>query len=263
MVVTSDRSSPAVLSTELLTIASDAAKAGGTLLRSRGRGQYAGAGFGQRDIKLEEDRLSEGCIVEYLRARSNLPILSEESGWRFGKAAKAEPFWAVDPLDGSFNYYRGIPLCCTSVALCHGLQPVLGAVYDFNRDELFTGGPDFGVFVNGNPVPLAIARTEILATGFPVRGDHGEGAVCAIVAQTARFKKIRMLGTAALSLAWLAAGRIDGYEEHGIMLWDVAAGVALALGGGHKATLEGVSPETPLDVHVAPRIAFNSGLSER
>ena len=239
---------------DMLTLATGAAKAGGAVLRARGHGTYVGAGIGERDIKLTEDKLSEDSITAYLHERSALPILSEEAGWRFGRATGTQYYWVVDPLDGSFNYYRGIPLCCTSIALCVGLQPILGAIYDFNREELFAGGQDLGVTVNGERVTTTGARAEILATGFPVRGDHGEGAARAIAAQTASWKKIRMLGSAALSLAWVAAGRIDGYEEHGIMLWDVAAGVAISLGSGHSATLEGSSPENPLDVRVTARV---------
>jgi myo-inositol-1(or 4)-monophosphatase len=239
---------------DLLDIAIGAARAGGALLRERGHGSYAGAGIGARDIKLAEDKLSEDCIIAYLRERSDLSVLSEEGGWRFGGASDTGPYWVVDPLDGSFNYYRGIPLCCTSVALCSGMQPLLGAIYDFNRDELFAGGQNLGVTVNGTQVAGIAARSEILATGFPVRGNHDESAVRAIVAQTASWKKIRMLGSAALSLAWVAAGRIDGYEERGIMLWDVAAGIALSQANGYTATIDGSAADEPLDVRVSARV---------
>jgi myo-inositol-1(or 4)-monophosphatase len=258
-----NRSSSGASLSDLLSIAADAAAAGGALLRARGRGSYVGAGIGERDIKLAEDKLSEDCIVACLRERSDLPILSEEAGWRFGRATGVERFWVVDPLDGSFNYFRGVPLCCTSVALCSDLHPILGAICDFNRDELFAGGPGLGVTVNGEPVAAVAARAEMLATGFPVRGDHGETAARAIAAQTRSWKKIRMLGSAALSLAWVATGRIDGYEEHGIMLWDVAAGVALALGIGHVAVLEGVAPDKPLDVSVVARAILEREAIER
>jgi myo-inositol-1(or 4)-monophosphatase len=186
-----------------------------------------------RDIKLSEDGLSETRIREFLASRADLPVLGEEQGWSGGEAA--EPHWVVDPLDGSFNYFRGIPLYAVSIALCAGRTPLLGAIYDPERDELLSGGPGLGLFLNGAPWAPPPAPRQILATGFPSYADPA--VVCdRLAAQTREWKKIRMLGSAALSLSWVAMGRLDGYAETNIMWWDVAAGLALVGAAGGQVT---------------------------
>lgn len=190
-----------------------------------------------RDIKMPEDEASERLIRAFLTEQSGLPVLGEEQGWS-GESEGADLHWAIDPLDGSYNYFKGIPIYAVSVALCRGRTPLLGAIRDPERDETFSGGPGLGLFCNDAPVAAAKAGRDVLATGFPVRADI-EHTVSRIVASTVSFKKIRMLGSAALSLAWVAAGRLDGYEEDGIMWWDVAAGVALGAAAGCAVEIAG------------------------
>ena len=201
-----------------------------------------------RDIKLEEDTGSEALITGVLRERSPYPIMSEEAGWIGARPGAGEPFWAVDPLDGSYNYFRGAPLCCTSVALCIDRRPILGAVFDFNRDELFFGGAGLGLSLNGEPLPPPTRATGVLATGFPVRGDFSAESLTKIALGFQRWTKIRMIGSAALSLAWVAAGRFDAYEEAGIGWFDVAAGLALVECAGGVFAVEGESLDQPLSV---------------
>jgi myo-inositol-1(or 4)-monophosphatase len=202
-----------------------------------------------RDIKLNEDVASEALIIAALRERSALPILSEESGWVDGVKAEGDaPFWAVDPLDGSFNFQRGIPLACTSVAFCSGFTSLAGAVFDFNRDELFTGGPGLGLACNGEIIVPPTTCYDVLATGFPVRGDYTAETIAARAQGFLDWRKIRMLGTAALSLTWVALGRIDGYEEDGISWYDVAGGLALVAGAGGRGSAIGDAIEQPLNV---------------
>lgn len=177
-----------------------------------------------RDIKLPEDGESERRIRALLAERAPLPVLGEEQGWSGGEAEA--PHWVVDPLDGSFNYFRGVPLYAVSIALCAGRTPLLGAIYDPERDELLTGGPGLGLFLNGVALAPKPSPQQLLATGFPSYADPV--VVCdRLAGQTREWKKIRMLGSAALSLAWVAMGRLDGYAETNIMWWDVAAGLAL------------------------------------
>jgi len=92
-----------------------------------------------RDIKLALDRKSEERIVALLQKKSDFPILSEEMGKTWFPETYPSFHWIVDPLDGTLNYWKGMPFCCVSVGLWRGRRPVLGAIYDFNRDELFTG----------------------------------------------------------------------------------------------------------------------------
>ena len=233
----------------LLEIAQMAARSGAEVLRRRREIGIGAADVRGRDIKLAEDKLSEAAIIASLRAASSYPILAEESGWVPNEAVTADAiYWAIDPLDGTFNYFRGIPLCCTAVALCMGMKPILGAVFDFNRDEMFAGGKGVGFFVNEDAVIRPSGSHEILTTGFPVRGHHGTEALEKLSSLESKWRKVRMLGSAALSLAWLAAGRVDGYEEQGIMWWDVAAGCALVEAAGGSVTITGSSVQNPVDV---------------
>jgi myo-inositol-1(or 4)-monophosphatase len=198
----------------------------------------AGGGLAEvagRDIKLAEDRACERAIRQYLGAHSPYAVLGEEEGWG-GAAPSDAPHWVVDPLDGSFNYFRKVPLYAVSIALCQGApgrgETLLGVIYDPSRDELVSGGRDLLVRLNGAPVaPLRPGARQMLATGYPTRSDPQ--AVNARLGEVTRdWTKIRMLGSAALSLSWVALGRLDGYAEQRIMWWDVAAGLAIARAAG-------------------------------
>jgi len=201
-----------------------------------------------RDIKLVEDGGSEALILSVLSTHSRWPVLSEEAGWIGSRPLPDEPYWVVDPLDGSFNHHRGVPLCCTSVAVAIGMVPLIGAIFDFNRDELFCGGAGLGLTLNGNELPASPYRKQIVATGFPVGGDDSAEGIAAVVEQAASFAKIRMIGSAALALAWVAAGRFDAYQESGTRWWDVAGGLALIEGAGGRIKVTGASIEDKLDV---------------
>jgi len=231
---------------EIREIATAAAAASRDLLRSSDRA--APRSQQGRDIKLAEDRQSEALIVAALQARSRFPILSEEAGWIGPVPGEGVPYWAVDPLDGSFNFNRGVPLCCTSVGLCIGLRPLAGAIFDFNRGEMFWGGAGLGLELNGEALPAHPPAADIVSTGFPVGGGFSPEGMARVVERAREWRKIRMIGSAALSLAWVAAGRFDAYEESGIRWWDVAAGLALVEGAGGSIAVDGEGPEAKLTV---------------
>jgi myo-inositol-1(or 4)-monophosphatase len=202
-----------------------------------------------RDIKLHEDTASETLILAALREVSDLPILSEERGWVDSvSAAEGAPYWVVDPLDGSFNYHRRVPLCCTSVALCIGFTPIVGAVFDFNRDELFVGGKGLPLTLNGVALELNDPSYRVLATGLPVRGEFADERMGDFAKDMLDWRKVRMIGSAALSLAWVAAGRFDAYREAGISWWDVAGGLALVAAAGGDVNISGDAVEAPLAI---------------
>jgi myo-inositol-1(or 4)-monophosphatase len=243
-----------------LSLAEEVARSAGKFLAgSRSRVEVV-ANLG-KDIKLSHDRESEERIVRLLREHSDFPILSEEQGLIPGRATDQEMRWIVDPLDGSLNYLRGIPFCCVSVGLWKGDAPVLGAIYDFDREELFTGIAESGAWLNGTAI--RVSRTKdpgdaVLCTGFPVGMDLAPSTLLAFVEQVRRYKKVRLFGSAALSLAYVAAGRVDAYCERDIRLWDVAAGLAIVRGaGGHVAQhMSGTS-------HALTGYAGNSSLDDR
>jgi myo-inositol-1(or 4)-monophosphatase len=185
-----------------------------------------------RDRKIRADREADEVIVRGLQAGSPYPILTEESG-QIGEASDGLR-WIVDPLDGSMNYSQGIPLCAVSIALWRGDEPVAGVVYDFNRDELF-GADEEGAFLNGVPITVASPASygeAFLSTGFPAGGSFDRAALATLVDRATRYRKVRLFGSAAISLAYLASGRIHAYAEDGIRLWDVAAGLALVRAAG-------------------------------
>ena len=229
----------------LRALLGEAATASRDLLR--GRPAHAPKRAEGRDIKLVEDEASEALILARLREGSPWPILSEEAGWvGSNDLGPDDPYWAVDPLDGSYNFHQSVPLCCVSVALCAGRRAIAGAIYDFNRDELYVGGAGLGLQVNGEPIERPKRAPAILATGMPVRSDFSDEGARALATRIQSFKKVRMIGSAALSLAWVASGRFDVYEETGIGWWDVAGGVALVEGAGGTASIEPLDPAEPL-----------------
>ncbi|PZW43074.1 myo-inositol-1(or 4)-monophosphatase [Humitalea rosea] len=218
---------------ELATTACEAVRlTRGFLLEQKQGGAVAVSQLG-RDIKLAADAGSEAIIRAFLVEHGDLPILGEEAGWSGRAPEPDELHWVLDPLDGSFNYFRGVPLYGVSLALCRGRQAVFGAIYDPERDELFAGGAGLGLSLNGHLVVQPAPARQMLATGFPSQADVAD-TLGRLGALTADWTKMRMLGAAALSLAWVAAGRLDGYTENGIMWWDVAAGLALAEGAGAR-----------------------------
>ena len=198
-----------------------------------------------RDIKLRADREAEAIILDALRAESAYPILSEESG-EVG-ALSGGPYWVVDPLDGSFNYVRGVPLCCVSIALCQDDEPLFGCIFDFNRDEMLVGGSGMPLLRNGEKL-TSEPRADLLATGLPRKGDFSANRLAQFGPHVAAWKQVRLIGSAALSLAWVAAGRFDAYEEAGILWWDVAAGVALVRAAGGTVSVSGRRIGGVLDV---------------
>lgn len=230
-----------------LSLAADATKMAGKAL-SVHRDEWNTANeAAARDIKLRADHEAENLLLDYLKTNSIFPILTEETGWHSDRGKSQETFWIVDPLDGTANYARNIPLCCTCVALMHHGTPVLGAIYDFTRDEIFLGAPGYGATLNGKDIHVSTTSAKnaaILMTGFPIRRDFSNEAMNRFAREAAQWKKVRMIGSAALSLAYVAAGRADVYHEEAIMLWDVAAGLAIVeAAGGRTKTLKTADDE--------------------
>lgn len=189
----------------------------------------------RRDVKITADRLLESAITKYLAARTNIPVISEEGGV-IVKGKLGMPYrWIVDPMDGSLNFSRGIPLCALSIALWKGMEPVLGVIYDFIRGETFKGLVGAGATLNGKSIKVSDVNKKgnaILATGFPAGASFSRHDISDAVNDFRSYKKVRLFGSAAISLAYVASGRVDRYEENGIRLWDVAAGLAIVKAAG-------------------------------
>ncbi len=190
------------------------------------------------DVKLSGDITSESMILNVLQAESDYAILTEETGVH-GERVTGEPYWIVDPIDGTFNFYRGIPLVAISLALWRDNEPLFGVIFDFQHDEIFIGVVGLGAWLNGNPISVSRVKERgeaVLTTGLPVGSVGDEQYVGRLSEMFESFGKIRMMGTAALSMAYLSCGRVDAYAEEEILLWDVAAGIALTRAAGGSVT---------------------------
>lgn len=210
-----------------LELAKQAALAAGSFLQKADRNDILSTKG--RDIKHRADLNSENIILSFLKQNSDYAFLAEESG-KHGAVSRNVPLWIIDPLDGTLNYSRLISFCCVSIALWQGNSPLLGVIYDFNHNDLFYGIPAQGAWLNGVRIYSSTVKHRkhaVLATGFPVNRDFSDNSLFDFIADVQNFKKIRLFGSAALSLAYVACGRVDAYREEDIMFWDVAAGIAL------------------------------------
>ncbi len=191
-----------------------------------------------KDIKLMADAASEKLITELLLKASPYNILSEESGL-IKNDTKQDYRWIVDPLDGSLNYSRNIDLYAVSIGLWKGNEPVLGVVYDFLHDKLFTGIVGQQATCNKKIIKVSNINEKkqgILATGFPVYTSFDKTSLDSFVTNIQDFKKVRLFGSAAISLIHVAKGSIEAYTENNIAIWDVAAGLAIVMAAGGKAS---------------------------
>ena len=217
---------------KLLSVAEEAARLAGAEIKRRKPEVLESFG---KDIKIDVDRLAHSTILKKLE-ETGIPVLSEEDAEHdFNLGFK----WVADPLDGSLNFLRGLPASAVSIALMKEGEPVLGAIYDFNREEMFSGIVGVGAWLNGKEMKVSEVRDKsqaVIMTGFPSHTDYSKEALEKYISLVRSFKKVRLIGSAALSLAYVAAGRADAYYEKDIKVWDVAAGLALvkAAGGGHS-----------------------------
>ena len=150
-----------------LKIAQRAALTAGHFLAvNRNRTQQYGV-IAERDVKLKADQESEAIILDILTNACRYPILAEESGEIGNFSETEQPMWIVDPLDGTVNYSKGINFCCVSIAMYKQFNPILGVIYDFSRDELFSGVVEKGADCNGrNIIPSAVNDSSQSNTGY-------------------------------------------------------------------------------------------------
>lgn len=181
-----------------------------------------------RDIKLEIDQNTEKLIREELQS-TEIEVLGEEFGG--GKTMSMQ--WVVDPLDGTANYFRGLDQCCVSIALLDGAVALIGIIYNFNTNEIYSAVKGHGAFLNDLPIKvsdIAEKNKASLTTGFPA-SESLESSM-EFLEGLKEWKKIRMFGSAALSCAYVASGKCDFYAEKGVYLWDFAAGICLVQEAG-------------------------------
>ena len=196
------------------------------------------------DLVTEVDVAIERGFREMIARRfPDHQILGEE----FGGAGDvpAGPCWVFDPIDGTTNYAHGVPIFCSSLALEIDGVAEVGAVYDPNRRELFTAERGGGAFLNGRPMHVSTAGTlldALLVTGFPYDVNRLDELVALFGAFVRKGRAVRRLGSAALDMCWVAAGRMDGFWEMHLHAWDIAAGALLIAEAGGRVTRTDGSP---------------------
>jgi myo-inositol-1(or 4)-monophosphatase len=242
----------------LLASAEAAAKLGGEVLRDAFAGTRTIGYKGGIDLVTDADKASEAVVLGFLRARHpHHSVLAEESG----ASGSGSHRWLVDPLDGTTNYAHRLPHFCVSVAVEGPGGLLAGAVYDPLKDELFSAARGHGATLNGTALHTSSAtelKRALLCTGFPYNvHEHPEGPMGLLQRFIRKAQGIRRMGSAALELAWLAAGRFDGYFEFGLKPWDIAAGALLVMeAGGLCRRIDGA----PLDLAVGDVLACAPGL---
>ncbi len=223
-----------------LNIAIRAARsAGKLLLRYSDRiDQISFESKSRNDFVSDMDRAAEATIIQELRSRfPDHAILAEESGEQTGKS---DFQWIIDPLDGTTNYLHGFPQFAVSIALKHKDQLECGVVYDPLREELFTAARGRGAQLNDRKLRVTNRPSlegALIGTGFPFRDQrHIDTYLGMFKAMTLATAGLRRPGSASLDLAYVAAGRTDGFWEIGLSPWDCAAGALLILEAGGAIT---------------------------
>jgi len=218
------------------------AREAGALLRERFGRPHDVRFKGTVDLVTEADKGAEALIAERLRAAFPDHRLLGEEGARGAPDAggASSPYgWIVDPLDGTTNFAHGLPHFAVSIALEHAGTPLVGAVYDPIRDELFAAARGKGATRNGEALRVSAADElvrSLLATGFSYDLAERASQARAWRALLTQVRSIRQTGSAALNLCYVAAGRLDGYWERPLQPWDVAAGALIVTEAGGQVT---------------------------
>jgi myo-inositol-1(or 4)-monophosphatase len=232
-----------------LIIAKKAALEAGNFLRKNKKNLNKTLSSTNRDIKIQADIEAENIIKDIIKKDSNYGILAEESGMSSGESYKN--LWVIDPLDGTANYSRNIPLCCVSIAMLFGQIPVLGVIYDFHNDELYEGSINTSASVNGKAISVSKTKKSqegILITGLPNATDYSDEAMITMINNFQNWRKVRMIGSAALASAYVASGKADLYMEDKSYLWDIAAGAAIVNAAGGEALILNQNNKFQVDV---------------
>lgn len=189
------------------------------------------------DPVTEVDHQSEAAILRLLATeRPDDAVLAEERG---GSRDLSGRHWIVDPLDGTVNFLHGIPQVSVAVSLYEDGRPLVGVVIDPLRDEEFVASTGRGTTLNGTAVSVSDRPLGdgVIATGFPYdRRDQGARYASIVGTVLEHARGIRRFGSAALDLAWVACGRLDGYWEFGLGPWDIGAAMVLVLEAGGRVT---------------------------
>lgn len=222
-----------------LETAVHAARATGELLRSHFGSTLEVNEFAAHDIKLDLDVRAQALITEHLLARFPDHAIYGEEGIAGNQASDFQ--WIVDPIDGTVNFFYGIPHFCISIALRERGEIILGVIYDPMRDEMWQVEQGGEATLNGKTIQVS-ARDKlsdaVLSIGFAKSKTTIAAGLPVLEYFVSRARKCRLMGSAALDLAYVACGRLDAYLESSVSLWDVAAGKLLVEAAGGKFEMQ-------------------------
>lgn len=243
-----------------LQTAVDAARAAGALLCQHFGGTLEVNEFAAHDIKLDLDVRAQELITQMLLERFPDHAIYGEEGIAGNQAGDFQ--WIVDPIDGTVNFFHGIPHYCVSIALRERGEIVLGVIYDPSRDELWQVAKDGTPTLNGRPIAVstrAQISDAVLSVGFSKTKTTIAAGLPLLEKYVKRARKCRLMGSAALDLAYVACGRFDAYIEQSVSLWDVAAGKILVetAGGKFEMTPREDTPDKISVVASSGRIDLN------
>ena len=220
-----------------LEVAIEVAKDAGKILREEFHRPAQIEYKGDVDLVTQADRRSEEAIVTRLSKYFPQHAIAAEEG--SGHESKSEYRWHVDPLDGTTNFAHGYPCFCVSIALARAGQPIAGVVYNPIYEEMYCAALGEGATLNGRRIEVSKVRslsTSLLCTGFPVHKRNSNSNIHYYWEFTLRSHGVRRDGSAALDLAYVAAGRFDGFWEFGLQKWDTAGGVLLVEEAGGRVS---------------------------
>lgn len=222
-----------------LEVATEAAQAAGELLRAHFEKPLTVNSATAHDIKLEVDVLTQDLITKILLARFPEHALYGEEGIVGDQASEYQ--WVVDPLDGTVNFFYGIPHFCVSIALRFRGEVIVGVVYDPMRNELWSVEKGKAPRLNGKEFRVSQRATlaeAVVSIGLAKTSATIDAGLPLLQQMVHRVRKCRMLGSAALDMAYVACGRLDAYIEQGISLWDIAAGWLLVESAGGRVEMK-------------------------
>ena len=222
-----------------IILAKKAALKAGKLLKNKKKEINEILNSNPKDTKLKADIESENLIKSIISSESTYPILAEESGKSSNDLG--DVFWVIDPLDGTSNYNRDIPICCVSIGLVIEMKPILGIIYDFNNDHMYSGDK-FSNISKMNNISINVSqksdkKESILITGLPHNTDYSDSSLNNMIKDMQDWQKIRMIGSAAIAACYIASGKAERYQETGIYLWDIVAGAAIVESAGGSAEI--------------------------